>query len=158
MLDVSMCKDMQQGVGSSCSVLGGTDNPDFCKEGGNMCKITVSAMQPCGDDARCNDPTKGKKPCCASMAAYQKATLIGICSGVNAKLIDEAVCCPRLRCCTGGLSGGSYNYQRVPRPVVPVCRSAPADRAKSLCLPPTCSCADGFDDPCKQGHGRVLRF
>ena len=152
MLDAAtVCKDMQQG----CLGFGGTSNPDFCKEGGIGCKIVVSGMQ-CGDDAGCNDPTKGKKPCCASMAAYQKATLIGICSGVNAKLIDEAVCCPRLRCCTGGLSGGSYNYQRVPRPVVPVCRSA--DRAESLCLPPTCSCADGFDDPCKQGHGRVLRF
>ena len=115
MLDAAtVCKDMQQG----CLGFGGTSNPDFCKEGGIGCKIVVSGMQ-CGDDAGCNDPTKGKKPCCASMATYQKATVNAMCSGVNAKLMDEAVCCPRLRCCTGGLSGGPYNYQRVPRLVVP---------------------------------------
>jgi hypothetical protein len=80
------------GSGDTCAKIGGTVNPDFCKQGGGRCKMVLRSDM-CQSDADCALDVNGRSPassrmqCCSSVS--NMAMLI--CSNVSTALLNQEI-------------------------------------------------------------------
>jgi hypothetical protein len=80
-MDQAKC---QSQTAKSCDVFGGIINPDYCKVGGNMCKL--ASYPKCNTDAHC--ATAGEPfMCCQTLR--NMASLL--CTGINTATLDAFV-------------------------------------------------------------------